>query len=78
MKRLSGLFRSKKPEREQIPPIDEGLLANLEAEALASELGNRWVPLNRAGDLCDRAGLKFRALDYYGRAIDVMTPSVEL
>lgn len=72
MKRLSGLFRSKKPEREEIRPVDEGLLADLEAEALASELGNRWVPLNRAGDLCDRAGLRFRALDYYGRAIDVM------
>ncbi len=34
--------------------------------------GLRWVPLNRAGDLCDRAGNRSQALHYYGRAIDAM------
>ena len=72
MKRFSGLFSRKKPEPPVIPSVDEGLLSDLEAEAVASEPGNRWLPLNRAGDLCDRAELRLRALDYYGRAIDAM------
>ncbi len=44
----------------------------MEAQAEKAAPGFRWVPLNRAGDLCDRAGDRDRALTYYGRAIDVM------
>ena len=47
-------------------------MADLEAQADAAASGFRWVPLNRAGDLCDRAGDRSQALTYYGRAIDVM------
>jgi hypothetical protein len=72
MKRFSDLFRSKKREPERPTPVSEALLADLEAESSASALGFRWVPLNRADDLCDRAGDRDRALTYYGRAIDVM------
>ncbi len=48
------------------------MLADLEVQAEAAELGFRWVPLNRAGDLCERGGDRTRALAYYGRAIDAM------
>ena len=72
MKRFSDLFRPKQPASDRPAPVDEALLADLEAQAEASALGFRWVPLNRAGDLCDRAGDRDRALAYYGRAIDVM------
>lgn len=44
----------------------------MEAQAEKAALGFRWVPLNRAGDLFDRAGDRDRALTYYGRAVDVM------
>ncbi len=72
MKRFSDLFRSKKPEPDQPATVDEALLADLEKEVEASEMGFSWVPLNRAGDLCERAGDRDRALAYYGRAIDSM------
>ena len=52
--------------------MPEEVLADLEAQAEAAASGFRWVPLNRAGDLCDRAGDRSEALRYYGRAIDVM------
>jgi len=72
MKPISSWFRSKKFSSDRRAPVAEELLADLEAKAEAAESGFRWVPLNRAGDLCDRAGDKARALKYYGRAIDVM------
>ena len=72
MKRLSGLFRSKARASGPVAPVDDALLADLEAKAEAAELGFRWVPLNRAGDLCYRADDRGRALSYYGRAIDAM------
>lgn len=72
MKRLSGLFRSKNPALDRRAPVTDAMLADLEEQAGAAELGFRWVPLNRAGDLCDRAGDRPRALQYYGRAIDAM------
>ncbi len=72
MKRLSGLFRSKNPASDRRAPVTEAMLADLEEQAGAAESGFRWVPLNREGDLCDRAGDRPRALQYYGRAIDVM------
>jgi len=52
--------------------VSEARLADLEEEAGAAGFGFRWVPLNRAGDLCERSGDRARALDYYGRAIDVL------
>lgn len=72
MKRLSDLFRSKSSGSEPDAPLDEAVLADLEAKSEVAELGFRWVPLNRAGDLCYRAGESGRALGYYGRAIDAM------
>ena len=48
------------------------MLESLEEKASTAEFGFRWVPLNRAGDLCERAGDRPRALEYYGRAIDAM------
>ena len=72
MKRLSGLFRSKNPALDRRAPVTDAVLTDLEEQAAAAESGFRWVPLNRAGDLCDRAGDRARALHYYGRAIDVM------
>ena len=72
MKPLSGLFRSKNPASDRRAPLTETVLADLEARAETADSGLRWVPLNRAGDLCDRAGDRLRALQYYGRAIDAM------
>jgi len=72
MKRISSWFRSSKSSSDRREPVSEELLADLEAKAKAAGSGFRWVPLNRAGDLCDRAGDRDRALKYYGRAIDVM------
>ena len=72
MKPLSGLFRSKNPALDRRAPVTETVLADLEARAETADSGLRWVPLNRAGDLCDRAGDRLRALQYYGRAIDAM------
>ena len=72
MKRLSGLFRSKQPKVDRRAPVTDAILADLEAEAKAAESGFRWVPLNRAGDLCERASNRAQALYYYGLAIDAM------
>ena len=72
MKRLSGLFRSKTPPVDRRAPVTDAVLESLEEKASTAELGFRWVPLNRAGDLCERASDRPRALEYYGRAIDVM------
>lgn len=72
MKRLLDFFRSKKPAPEQSVSVSETRLADLEEESGAAGFGFRWVPLNRAGDLCERAGDRARALGYYGRAIDVL------
>ena len=72
MKRLSGLFGSKKPQVDRRAPVTETVLADLEEQAGNADLGLRWVPLNRAGDLCDRAGNQSQALHYYGSAIDAM------
>lgn len=50
-------------------PIDEQLVA-LEAEAERVGPGTAAQLLNRAGDLCLAAGLRDRAIRYYGRGID--------
>jgi len=47
-------------------------VAALEAEARRAVRAFQGTPLNRAGDLCLRAGDRARALTYYGRAIDAL------
>lgn len=50
--------------------LEERLKA-LEKRSSEARPGQQGMPLNRAGDLCLDADDKDRALDYYGRAIDV-------
>lgn len=47
-------------------------LAALEDEAKRAVRAFQGTPLNKAGDLCLRAGDRARALGYYGRAIDAL------
>jgi tetratricopeptide (TPR) repeat protein len=47
-------------------------LEALEAEAKSAVRAFQGTPLNKAGDLCLRAGDRNRALRYYGRAIDAL------
>jgi len=67
-------FRSKSDR----PPDDRGggdletMLERLERESDTAGPGFQWGPLNRAGDLCLRAGDHGRALEYYGRTIDTL------
>ncbi|MDH5760437.1 MAG: hypothetical protein OEZ65_12685 [Gemmatimonadota bacterium] len=46
-------------------------MRRLEREFGKARPGFQGTPLNRAGDLCHRAGDRERALKYYGRAIDL-------
>ncbi len=50
----------------------EEQLAELDADVTSAAMGFEGTPLNRAGDLCHKAGDQTRALQYYGRAIDAM------
>jgi tetratricopeptide (TPR) repeat protein len=66
---------TRKPEsvsRAQLPRNWQKELEALEEEAERASRAFRGTPLNKAGDLCLRAGDRARALDYYGRAIDVL------
>ncbi len=45
-------------------------LEDLEAAVKTAAPGYQGTPLNRAGDVCLKAGDHARALEYYGRAID--------
>lgn len=47
-------------------------LAELDSDVASAAMGFEGTPLNRAGDLCHKAGDQARALQYYGRAIDAM------
>lgn len=71
---LSRWFRSSREQPRRPGTLSsaelERSLQRLEAEIEQTDPGFRGVPLNRAGDLCMRAGDKERALDYLGRAID--------
>lgn len=70
---FSDWFRSKSSRPEAGGPADlDRQLADLEAESKRAGPGLQWGPLNRAGDLCLRAGDRARALDYYGRTIDTL------
>lgn len=73
MASFSRWFRSK-PE---VPPTKnlgdwERHVAELEDEAKRTPRAFQGTPLNRAGDLCLRAGDHGRALEFYGRAIDAL------
>jgi hypothetical protein len=70
---ISEFFRKKpEPPRERVPVNWEVRLESLEAEAEQAPPAFQGTPLNRAGDLCLRAGDQIRALRYYGRAIDAL------
>lgn len=56
--------------RPRIPGDWRKEVQALEREASRSSLPFRGTPLNRAGDLCLRAGDREQALNFYGRAID--------
>lgn len=74
MAALSRWF-TRKPEpssRAQLPRDWEKELKAFEEEAKRSSRAFRGTPLNKAGDLCLRAGDRERALSYYGRAIDAL------
>ena len=73
MSSLSNWLRRKPEEPRERPPKNwEEELDAFEAEALRAPRAFQGTPLNRAGDLCLRAGDRVRALGYYGRAIDVL------
>lgn len=72
MSRFSQWMRSKPDSAKKGPKGWDAKLATLEAEADNAPLGFRGKPLNRAGDLCLKAGDHARALHYYGRAIDAL------
>lgn len=50
----------------------EQQLADLDADVASAAMGFEGTPLNRAGDLCRKAGEQARALQYYSRAVDAM------
>ena len=72
MRLFSRWFRNEPATSRARSDERERLLADLEAEAARAPLGFRGSSLNRAGDLCLKAGDRSRALQYYGQAIDAM------
>lgn len=66
-------FRSKPTPPPTRPSGNwEREVVQLEEEAKDATRAFQGTPLNRAGDLCLRAGDRDRALSYYGRAIDAL------
>lgn len=59
-------------------PALESQLAALEREVEGAVAGYRGTPLNRAGDLCIKAGDRERALGYYGQSIDAFLEDGQL
>ena len=72
MRLFSQWFRNESDTSRARSDEREKQLADLEAEAARAPLGFRGSSLNRAGDLCLKAGDRSRALQYYGQAIDAM------
>ena len=70
LRRFFRSFGKGEPPRGLPDPQLERKLEALEAEIEEADAGFKGIPLNRAGDLCMRAGDKERALGYLGRAID--------
>lgn len=74
MAALSRWFK-KTPDhsrRGAVSPDWEQEVDALEAEARRTARAFRGTPLNKAGDLCLRAGDRDRALSFYGRAINAL------
>ena len=69
---FSQWFRSESANSRARSEAWEKEVADLEEEAARASLGFAGTSLNRAGDLCLKAGDRRRALHYYGRAIDAM------
>jgi tetratricopeptide (TPR) repeat protein len=65
-------FRRESPRSETGPRDLARQLAVLEKEAEQAVQGFQGSSLNRAGDLCIKAGKHDDALTYFGRAIDAM------
>jgi tetratricopeptide (TPR) repeat protein len=63
--------KDRRGDAEQSLGLD-ATLERLEAECEKAAAGLQWGPLNRAGDLCLRAGRREQALEYYGRTIDTL------
>src|SRR5437764_2623707 len=61
------------PEKQTISPASlNAMLRSMEARARQTEYPDQRARiLNLAGDLCFDAAQRERALDYYGRAIDI-------
>ena len=72
MRLFSQWFRNESDTSRARSDEREKQLADLEAEAARAPLGFQGTSLNRAGDLCLKAGDRSRALQYYGQAIDAM------
>lgn len=74
MSALSRWFRKKTdaPQRGRGDSDWEKELDHLEMEAKRAPRAFQGTPLNKAGDVCLRAGDHERALSYYGRAIDAL------
>jgi tetratricopeptide (TPR) repeat protein len=72
MSAFSRWFRSKNDASTRNSGNWEREVAALEEEAKRTTRAFQGTPLNRAGDVCLRAGDRDKALKYYGRAIDVL------
>jgi hypothetical protein len=72
MPSFSSWFRSKSAPAPKSLGNWEREVAQLEDEAKETTRAFQGTPLNRAGDLCLRAGDRDQALWYYGRAIDAL------
>lgn len=67
------LFGSKNSRLDEIPPEKLGqYLRDLERRAEVAPMGTGWTHLNRAGDICLKAGDTVKAVKYFGQAIDAL------
>jgi hypothetical protein len=70
---LGKLFNGRNSRPVEVTPENLGhLLRDLERRAEAAPMGTGWTHLNRAGDLCLKAGDKVKAVKYFGQAIDAL------
>lgn len=70
---LGKLFSAGNGRPEDVTPENLGQsLRELERRAEAAPMGTGWTHLNRAGDLCLKAGDKIKAVKYFGQAIDAL------
>jgi hypothetical protein len=73
MSLFDKLFGSKDGSSEGNHPSGLGQeLRDLESRAEAAQIGTGWTHLNRAGDICLKAGDTIKAIKYFGQAIDAL------